>query len=112
MPDGIPVGCVGIGESESAAILASQIAYNDDPEVRNKIRAYRGIEGEIPIDVRKTSLVGIIKASGTEVDERKYADAKSSMEMFGLGTSAFEIPVADKEAIRSVVSELEREGAV
>ena len=112
MPDGIPVGCVGIGESESAAILASEIAYNDDPEIRNKIRSYRGIEGEIPADVRKTSLVGIIKASGTEVDERKYAEMDSTFEQFGLRTKAFELPVADQGAVNSLVKELESEGSV
>ena len=111
MPDGVPVGCVGIGESESAAILASEIAYADDLEMRNKIRAYRGIEGRVSAHIQKISLVGIVKAVGTEVDEHKFEDMKSSMEKFGLRTSAFEIPVADKEAVKSVVSELESEGS-
>ena len=110
MPDGIPVGCVGIGESESAAILASEIAYNNDSEMRNRIRAYRGIEGTVP--VKTASKVGIIKAAGTEIDERKYSEMTSSMEKFGLTTQVSEVSAEDVVRVKSFVRELENEGAV
>ncbi|MDP3882148.1 MAG: 5-(carboxyamino)imidazole ribonucleotide mutase [Nanoarchaeota archaeon] len=43
MPPGVPVGCVGSGNAEGAAILAAQIAYLNDPEVRKRICDYRHI---------------------------------------------------------------------
>ncbi len=112
MPDGIPVGCVGIGQSESAAILASEIAYANDLEMRGKIRAYRGIEGSVSAPAQQTPRVGIVKAAGTETNERKFAEMNSSIEQFGLRTKAFEVPVADQDAINSLVKELEDEGSV
>jgi 5-(carboxyamino)imidazole ribonucleotide mutase len=45
MPEGVPVGTVGIGQAEHAALLAAQIAALDDPALRAKLRARRGLSG-------------------------------------------------------------------
>jgi len=45
MPEGVPVGTVGIGQAENAALVAAQIAALDEPALRTKIRARRGLAG-------------------------------------------------------------------
>jgi 5-(carboxyamino)imidazole ribonucleotide mutase len=44
MPEGVPVGTVGVGQAEHAALLAAQIAALDDPALRGRIRAKRGLD--------------------------------------------------------------------
>jgi 5-(carboxyamino)imidazole ribonucleotide mutase len=44
MPEGVPVGTVGVGQAEHAAWIAAQIAALDDPALRVKIRTKRGID--------------------------------------------------------------------
>ena len=43
MPAGIPVGCLAIGEAgaKNAALLAIAILANNDPALKNKLKAYR-----------------------------------------------------------------------
>jgi 5-(carboxyamino)imidazole ribonucleotide mutase len=43
MPNGIPVGSVGIGRAGDAALLAAQIAFLDNSNVRAQIRALRNL---------------------------------------------------------------------
>ncbi|MBV8880949.1 MAG: 5-(carboxyamino)imidazole ribonucleotide mutase [Planctomycetaceae bacterium] len=45
MPEGVPVGTVGVAQAEHAALLAAQIAALDDPALRARIRARRGLGG-------------------------------------------------------------------
>jgi len=45
MPEGVPVGAVGVGQAEHAALLAAQIAALDEPALRARIRAKRGLGG-------------------------------------------------------------------
>lgn len=45
MPEGIPVGTVGVAQAEHAGLLAAQIAALDDPALRARIRARRGLPG-------------------------------------------------------------------
>ncbi len=45
MPEGVPVGTVGVGQAEHAALLAAQIAALDEPALRARIRAKRGLGG-------------------------------------------------------------------
>jgi 5-(carboxyamino)imidazole ribonucleotide mutase len=45
MPEGVPVGTVGVGQAEHAALLAAQIAALDEPALRAKVRAKRGLAG-------------------------------------------------------------------
>ncbi len=45
MPEGVPVGTVGVGQAEQAALLAAQIAALDDPGLRARLRARRGLSG-------------------------------------------------------------------
>ena len=83
MPNGIPVGTVGIGQAEGAALLAAQIAYLDNPEVRNRIRAYKGLEGEVSQELTPT--VGIVKLGETEsIVEEIYSKMLPLIESFGL----------------------------
>jgi 5-(carboxyamino)imidazole ribonucleotide mutase len=48
MPEGIPVGSVGIAQAEHAALLAAQIAALDDAALRGRIRARRGLDPKVP----------------------------------------------------------------
>jgi phosphoribosylaminoimidazole carboxylase PurE protein len=48
MPEGIPVASVGIAQAEHAALLAAQITALDDPALRAKIRARRGLDAAVP----------------------------------------------------------------
>jgi 5-(carboxyamino)imidazole ribonucleotide mutase len=41
MPKGIPVATVAIGNAENAGLLAVQILANSDPDLRQKVVAYR-----------------------------------------------------------------------
>ena len=43
MPEGVPVGTVGVAQAEHAALIAAQIAALDDPGLRAKIRSRRGL---------------------------------------------------------------------
>jgi 5-(carboxyamino)imidazole ribonucleotide mutase len=45
MPEGVPVGTVGVGQAEHAALFAAQIAALNDPGLRAKLRARRGLGG-------------------------------------------------------------------
>lgn len=74
MPRGIPAGTVGIGDAESAAYVAAQIAYLDSPEVRNRIREKRGIAGTID-DIFLKPIVGVIVQGNTT----QYNDVQSKM---------------------------------
>ena len=112
MPDGIPVGTVGIGQSESAAILAAQIAYNNNPEVRNRIRVYRGLEGKLPNGLTNVPLIGIVKPVGIEVDEHKYGEMISLMEEFGLQKREYDLSVVDFDGTKVIAREMENEGAM
>lgn len=109
MPNGVPVGTVGIGQAESAAILAVQIAYNNNIDVRNKIRKYRGIEGELSNDLKTVPLVGVIKPKEIEVDEAKCGGMISLMKKLGLKVKEFDV---DLDEARSVLSDIEDEGAM
>ena len=48
MPEGIPVGSVGVAQAEHAAQVAAQIAGMDDPALRARIRAKRGFDPKVP----------------------------------------------------------------
>jgi 5-(carboxyamino)imidazole ribonucleotide mutase len=58
MPEGIPVGTVGIGQAEHAALLAAQIAALDDAALRGRIRARRGLDSKVPPVREFVALVG------------------------------------------------------
>lgn len=111
MPDGIPVGCVGIGRARSAAILAAQIAYLDDAGVRNKIRELRGLVAKRSPQVPPARLVGIIRPSSVEPDEKKYEAMRALLDELGLQTREFELSPADSAGAESACGGLEGEGA-
>ncbi len=110
MPDGIPVGSVGVGQSESAAILAAQIAYNNNPEIRNKIRSYRGIGGKVS-EVDNVPFVGIIKPSDINLNQDKYENMVFLMTAFGIKTKEYELSTVDSEGMIKTSRELENKGA-
>lgn len=41
MPSGIPVACVGVGAAENAGILAAQILALSEPELADRLRAFK-----------------------------------------------------------------------
>jgi len=58
MPEGIPTGSVGVAQAENAGWMAAQIAAVNDPAVRARIRAKRGIEGPVPPSKDFVALAG------------------------------------------------------
>lgn len=48
MPEGIPVGSVGVAQAEHAALIAAQITATADPALRSRIRARRGFDVSVP----------------------------------------------------------------
>jgi 5-(carboxyamino)imidazole ribonucleotide mutase len=62
MPEGCPVGTVGVGQAEAAALLAARILALDDPALMKKLRARMGLPpGATP---PKSKQVAILKAAG------------------------------------------------
>ncbi len=106
MPNGIPVGSVGPGQAEGAAILAAQIAYVDDAEVRNKIRKKRGLEGTLAADFNPKPSVGIILSKGVETDVNKYREMKELIAKLGLESAETEVSFGEK-SIKEKFEELE-----
>ena len=41
MPPGVPVACVGLDNSNNAAVLAAQIIAGHDPAVRTKLEEFK-----------------------------------------------------------------------
>jgi 5-(carboxyamino)imidazole ribonucleotide mutase len=58
MPEGIPVGCVGVGQAESAALLAAQIVALGNPALRRKLRERRGLDPAPPLAADFVALAG------------------------------------------------------
>ncbi len=104
MPEGVPVGSVGIGQAESAAILAIQIAYVDNVVVRNMIREKRGIERELHIVDNGKNLVGFIGSSG---NKGKYNEFRTFSEGLGLNVESF----SNKQSVRDYLKNMEDSGA-
>ncbi|PIO04518.1 hypothetical protein COT48_00040, partial [Candidatus Woesearchaeota archaeon CG08_land_8_20_14_0_20_47_9] len=110
MPDGIPVGTVGIGQAESAAILAAQIAYLDNAEIRNKIRRQRGLEELEMGAVSNTALVGVIKPKGVRLPDDKYKELLELVKSLGIEVEELEVSTGDPEAIKSASRKIEEMG--
>ena len=104
MPEGVPVGSVGIGQAESAAILATQIAYVDNVEVRNMIRKKRGIERELHIVDKGKNLVGFIDSSRNKAN---YNEFESFSNDLGLEVESF----SAKQSVRDYLKNIEDAGA-
>ena len=58
MPEGITVGSVGVQQAEYAAYVAAQIAALDNPALRAKIRARRGLSATVPVSREFVALAG------------------------------------------------------
>ena len=58
MPEGITVGSVGVQQAESAAYVAAQIVALDNPALRAKIRAKRGLPPLVPASREFVALAG------------------------------------------------------
>jgi 5-(carboxyamino)imidazole ribonucleotide mutase len=58
MPEGIPTGSVGVAQAENAGLMAAEIASVDNPAVRAKIRARRGLAGAVPASKDFVALMG------------------------------------------------------
>ena len=112
MPNGIPVGTVGIGQSEIAGIVATQIAYRNNPEIRKKIRAYRGLPEKVLLPITDEPMVGIIKPSGIEVDEIQYSTMITLMEKFGLKRKEYKICIDEDKGIVMLTKDLELSGTI
>jgi phosphoribosylaminoimidazole carboxylase PurE protein len=58
MPEGITVGSVGVGQAEYAALFAAQVVALDNPGLRAKIRARRGLAAAVPASREFVALAG------------------------------------------------------
>ena len=58
MPEGIPVGSVGVAQAEHAAMMAAQMTALDDPALRGRIRSRRGLEARVPEAKEFVALAG------------------------------------------------------
>ncbi|MBI3856206.1 MAG: 5-(carboxyamino)imidazole ribonucleotide mutase [Planctomycetes bacterium] len=58
MPEGIPVGSVGVAQAEHAGLLAAQISAVDNPELRARIRARRGLDPAVPPSKEFVAIAG------------------------------------------------------
>jgi len=84
MPNGIPVGCVGIGRATDAALLAAQIAFLDDRMIRKGIRSLRKlppISYNVPLVSPK---VLIIKPDSGMADEKAMLQMVDFIKEIGL----------------------------
>ncbi|HEX7901426.1 MAG TPA: 5-(carboxyamino)imidazole ribonucleotide mutase [Planctomycetota bacterium] len=60
MPEGCPVGCVGVGQAEAAALLAAQILALDDPDLMRRVRQRKGLPpGATPPKSLQVGLLGL-----------------------------------------------------
>lgn len=91
MPDGIPLGCVGIGQARAAGILAAQIASLDNLELRQRIREARGLEGKVEALNVENPQISIVLAGSTilphptnKEPQKKYDDGMKLLEQFGM----------------------------
>jgi 5-(carboxyamino)imidazole ribonucleotide mutase len=113
MPEGVPVGCVGAGQAESAAILAAQIAYINDPEIRNKIRDKRGLEGMLPSTLPQSGHVQILRPIGADLPHKKYDEMLKVLDSFEIKRKTESLSaVLDSERAKKFLRELEKENPV
>ncbi len=112
MPEGVPVGTVGIGQAESAAILAAQIAYVNDVVVRNRIREKRGLKLDRLSSLRPdNNLVGIITPSNlTFPNEEKYTEILDIFNSFKIEYKNYSISVVDDSGLEKASEEVARDG--
>ncbi len=80
MPDGIPVGAIGTGQAEAAALLAAGIAGLDDARIVAELRKRRKLPELAPPP--KSRVVGILKPAG--LPEGKVADLVKLLQELGV----------------------------
>jgi phosphoribosylaminoimidazole carboxylase PurE protein len=79
MPDGCPVGTVGIGQAEAGALLAAEIAGAADEGLIGKIRARKGLKGATPAPAR---VVGLVQPGAAP--PARVAELRELLAAFGL----------------------------
>jgi phosphoribosylaminoimidazole carboxylase PurE protein len=80
MPDGIPVGTIGVNQAEAAAMLAAEIAGLDDARIVGEIRKRRKLPEMAP--PAKTRIVAILKPAGAP--EARVADLVKLLKELGV----------------------------
>lgn len=112
MPDGVPVGCVGIGQAESAALLAAQVASLDRPDRRSAIRAYRQL-GTLPAQIPHKNSVAFLRPNCMQLKGDAEAKYRASVGLLrDLAHPSYEelsaAPV-DEASLRALLRELEED---
>ena len=113
MPDGIPVGTLGVGQAEAAALLAAGIVGIDDARIVAELRKRRKLPEMTP--PARSRIVAILKPAGAP--EGKIADLTKLLRELGVeprdyaGTSAPErdgarviVALADEATLSSPAS--------
>lgn len=106
MPEGVPVGCVGIGQAESAAVLAAQTAYVNNLEVRNKIRERKGINRKLS-EIDDKNLIGIIGNPTENATREKYEEFIGFVSSLGIESMQY----SSKGLVWDFINDAEVEGA-
>jgi 5-(carboxyamino)imidazole ribonucleotide mutase len=112
MPEGIPVGTTGVGQSEHAALLATQIAYLGEREIRNNIRSFRGIKNKLSGQINLNPVIGIVKTNATEFDPKKYQNMISFLQNAGIEIIEYDATNQSKSEALHYLAELEHKGAM
>ncbi len=102
MPEGIPVGTLGIAAAESAAKVAASIVAVGDPAVAAALRKRRRLP-EAPGPRVANRQVAVVKASGAALPAKKVEDALRLLGDLGLAPTEYAPPVD--------AASLEKEGA-
>ncbi len=89
MPEGIPVGAVGPGQSKNAGLAAAQISSLFDENERKKIREHRNLSDECSIPEGNTLKVAIVHNKGDAPDEDTYQNMIALFDQFGISYQEF-----------------------
>lgn len=107
MPNEIPVGVTGIGMGKEAALNAAQIAYTNNPIIRNRIRNYRGLK-ELDNATNSESRVAIITPCNSL--SNKITSMQNILDSLDIGTSCYTVKPTEEKIINMLIEEIEHEG--
>jgi 5-(carboxyamino)imidazole ribonucleotide mutase len=110
MPGGIPVGCVGPGQAESAAMLAARIAYQDNIGVRERIRELSGVEQLVGETDWSTRTVGIFEPQA-QLPEDEIDGLLRYLGDMGLGYERYKGMGCQGPGILEALEDIELRGA-
>lgn len=107
MPEGIPVGTVGIGQAENAALAAAQMAFLDNIKMRNKIREKKGIHSMLSGEFKIKPRVTILKGDDATVDSDAYEKMLKLLAEFELEVQEYKLHFDNQTEKNGFLADLE-----